>query len=334
MRSPGLLPSDGLGARVDVDCVSRSFGAHHALSDVSLSVGAGEIHAILGPNGAGKTTLLRIISGLTTPTTGTVRFFTGDDATIEGWEARRLVGFVPAGERSFYFRLSGRENLRFFARLHNLPGGVAASRAAAVLAEVGLADAAARRVGLYSNGMKQRLAVARALLTEPRVLLVDEATHNLDPDGARIVRELVRRAADQGAAVIWATQRLDEIRGFADGVTVLRDTRVRFAGSVDDLIAHGRSQRYVVSVRAHPGAAEVTTQALQSALGARAEILSLDGAHYLLALTDDASLGDAIGALGTACVDVVACREERSELEAAFLSLTRSPEAATAGAVP
>src|SRR5919202_6225407 len=132
----------------------------------------------------------------------------------------------------------------FFPRLHGVRRGPAARRAAEVLEQVGLADAARQRVGLYSHGMHKRLSVARALLMRPAVLLVDEATHDLDPEGAMRVQALVRAAADEGAAVLWATQRLDEIRDFADRVTLLSAGRVRFAGSVPPLKAPAPHRRY------------------------------------------------------------------------------------------
>jgi ABC-2 type transport system ATP-binding protein len=231
---------------VEVRGLHRRFERSIALDGVDFTVRAGEIHALLGPNGAGKTTLLRTISGLVAPTEGSVHVL-GADAN-SGTRARRgHVGLVPSGDRTFYLRISGLENLVFFARLQGLRRRRAIARAHEVLTAVGLTDAAHQRVGTYSHGMQKRLSIARALLTEPGVLLVDEATHDLDPEGAQRVRALVAERAATGTAVIWATQRIDEIGGFAKRVTLLSAGRVRFAGSVDELLAAGGLEDVAVS---------------------------------------------------------------------------------------
>src|SRR5690348_6472912 len=189
--------------------VSRQFGSTVALRHVCFEVQYGELCALLGPNGAGKTTLLRLLTGLVAPTAGTIRVG-GIDVGATPAEVRRKIGWFPSGDRTFYLRLSGLENLIFFGRLHGLSRREAAARALEVLDQVELTDAARRRVGTYSHGMQKRLSMARALLMRPRFLLVDEATHDLDPVAAQRVKELVRRAALDGAAVLWTTQRLDE----------------------------------------------------------------------------------------------------------------------------
>jgi ABC-2 type transport system ATP-binding protein len=225
-------------AAIEARGLRRRFERSMALDGVDFSVRAGEIHALLGPNGAGKTTLLRTVSGLVAPTEGSVHVL-GTDVTVGTRALHGHVGLVPSGDRTFYLRISGLENLVFFARLQGLRRRKAAARAHEVLAAVGLTDAACRRVGTYSHGMQKRLSIARALLTEPGVLLVDEATHDLDPEGAQRVRALVAERAAAGTAVIWATQRVDEISGFANRVTLLAAGRVRFTGSVDELLAAG-----------------------------------------------------------------------------------------------
>jgi ABC-2 type transport system ATP-binding protein len=226
---------------LEVRGLRRRFDRRWALDGVDLVVPAGEIHALLGPNGAGKTTLLRTIGGLVAPTEGSVSVL-GLDVTAASRTRRGHVGLVPSGDRTFYLRISGLENLVFFARLQGLPRRKAVARAQEVLAAVGLADAARRRVATYSHGMQKRLSIARALLTEPGVLLVDEATHDLDPEGAERVRSLVVERAAAGSAVVWATQRVEEISGFANCVTLLSAGQVRFTGSVGELLAAGGLQ--------------------------------------------------------------------------------------------
>jgi ABC-2 type transport system ATP-binding protein len=329
LRPAGVAPAELLAASPTTSSrkpvlaargVSRSFGTVEALRDVSLAVSAGEIHALLGPNGAGKTTLLRMLTGLVAPTGGTVTVL-GRDA---GAVAKGTVGLVPSGDRSFYLRISGLENLVFFGRLCGLPRRTATAGALVALERVGLADAARRPVGSYSHGMQKRLSVARALMTDPPVLLVDEATHDLDPEGAERVRALVAGLAHAGTAIVWATQRVDEIRGFADRVTFLVDGRRRFTGSVDELVDRAVCDRYVVRLRGAPQRAPARALALQRALGARAQVAPTstgDPDHAVLTLQGDRSLGDAIAALAAAGFDVVACRQQRSEIEDAFFVL-------------
>jgi ABC-2 type transport system ATP-binding protein len=221
---------------IDVRGLERRFGNRQALAGIDLAVGPGEIHALLGPNGAGKTTLLRTLAGLVEPSAGTVRVM-GVDAAKGPRGLRGIVGMVPSSDRSAYQRISGVENLAFFARLHGMRKRAAFARAREVLADVGLADRGDDRVGSWSHGMQQRLSVARALLTHPPVLLIDEATHDLDPAAAANVRELVAVCAERGAAVLWATQRLDELRGFAEQVTLMTDGSAAFEGTVEALAA-------------------------------------------------------------------------------------------------
>ena len=304
--------------------VSQRFGSEPVLSDVSLAIRSGEIHALLGPNGAGKTTLIRILAGLQLPTAGSVEI-AGFHPSSNARLFRQGIGIVASGDRTFYLRLSGLENLIFFARLHGMTRRQAIRRAENVLADVGLADAARKRVGEYSHGMQKRLAVARALLTSPPVLLIDEATHDLDPEAARRVRELVAAAASHGASVVWVTQRLDEIRGFADGVTLLHAGRVRFSGTVPQLMSHAAPRRYLLHLE-HEDGHPRTLAALRAALASTATLAQIgeeDSDHYVLSLAKEVLLGDALAALATAGVQLLSCQEERSEIEEAFLLLVK-----------
>ena len=178
--------------------------------------------------------------------------------------------------------------------------------------------------------MQKRLSVARALITDPSVLLVDEATHDLDPEGARRVRALVEDCARRGAAVVWATQRLDEIRSFADRVTLLAHGRARFAGTVPGLLEHSRPRRYVVQLRNGSMTGRRLAVRSQEALGGLGTIVltgDAESEHFLLDLSRNTLLGSAFVALAAARIDVVACREDRSDIEDAFVALTEEPQA-------
>ena len=286
------------------------FGDKVALDGVDLTIAPGEIHALLGPNGAGKTTLTRVVCGLVKPHQGTLSI-------------RGDVGFVPSGDRSFYLRISNLENLIFFARLHGLKLRQARARAREVLDAVGLGDVENRPVGRCSHGMQKRLSVARALLVSPEVLLVDEATHDLDPEGARRIRDLVRGLADEGTAVLWTTQRVDEVPGFAHSTTLLLQGGVIFTGSPAELVARAPSDRYLVQVRKSDTGRPPAPAAVQLVVGTAAPMMPTNEAGYfLLAPRDQGGLGVAVASLVEAGYDVISCRQAHSEMEEAFLVLT------------
>ena len=307
---------------MDVRSVRRSFGEKLALAGVDLEVDAGRVCALLGPNGAGKSTLLRILTGLITPGGGAAHV-AGVDVAADPFEARRRIGFVPSGDRTFYLRISGIENLVFFGRLYGLSRGEARRRAQARLADVGLEEAAGNRVNTYSHGMQKRLSVARALLLDPPALLVDEATHDLDPVSARRVRQLVRRAAADGAAVVWATQRLEEIRGFADQVLVLDRGSVRFFGAVEELMLRSHARRYVLRIRSE-GPGQPAPDAIQEigGHGCLVEQVGTSTDQIRLTLDADVQLGDVLSRMMAAGLAILDCTQERSEIEEAFLRLT------------
>ena len=309
---------------IEVCELTRHFGERVALDSVSLTVRSGEVHALLGPNGAGKTVTMRTLSGLLAPTSGTVRLM-GVDVSLGRRSTSTLIGSVPSGDRTFYLRLSGLENLVFFARLHGMRARAARTQALAVLDQVGLESRADTPVGAYSHGMQKRLSVARALLTNPSAVLVDEATHDLDPQAAAGVRELVTDLARDGAAVLWTTQRLDEIRGFANRVTLLREGSVRFTGSVNELMAHAKARRFILQLG--NGIDTHVAHRLDQRLNGAAELRPLDydgGEHWLLSLRERSVLGDAIAALAAEGVPVLTCHRERSEVEDAFVSLSEA----------
>jgi ABC-2 type transport system ATP-binding protein len=198
-----------------------------ALSDVSFTVGTGEVVCVMGPNGAGKSTLVRILGGLLLPSAGSARV-AGVDVTTGGSAFRRRVAFVVSDERSFHYRVSGRANLHYFAALHGLSGGEARRRAGALLERVGLGAAADRTYREYSRGMRQRLALARGLLADPEVLLLDEPTLGLDPRGARDLRVFLREQVvrSPGRTAIVCSNDPTEARALADRVLFLEGGRL------------------------------------------------------------------------------------------------------------
>lgn len=179
-----------------------------ALRDVNLTIWPGECLCLLGPNGAGKTTLIKLIATLLEPTEGTIRVF-GRDTVRASQKARARLGYVTCNETSFYGRLTGWQNLAFFARLQNL---VPETVIPPVAGYLGLEPYLERRFFTYSTGIKRRLDIARGLLHQPEVLILDEPTTNLDPLAALEVRDLLARLHRQGKTLILVTHRLEEAR--------------------------------------------------------------------------------------------------------------------------
>ncbi|MBW3643992.1 MAG: ABC transporter ATP-binding protein [Actinobacteria bacterium] len=228
-----MLGHDGApaGAGLRLAGLEKRFGKLAALRGVDLEVPWGAIVAVLGPNGAGKSTLLRILATTVLPDSGHAEV-AGHDVVSDSAAARRALGLVLGDERSWYWRLTGRDNLEFYAALHGLRRPAARRRADELLAAVDLAHAADRRFDRYSSGMRARLALARALLHEPPVLCLDEPTATLDPVAAASFRALVRRQADTGRAVLFTTHDLHEAAAVASNVVVLAAGKV--AAKVDD----------------------------------------------------------------------------------------------------
>ena len=223
------MPADDV---VRLDGVRRTFGDVVALDELSLTVARGTVTVLLGPNGAGKTTAVRMITGALPPERGTVRVF-GLDPTVDGEEVRRRCGVVSA-KSALYDRLSGYDNLRYSAELYGL-GASAPIEASA--ARFGIDEALALRVGGYSTGMKTRLALARAVLHDPDLLLLDEPTSGLDPESSHAVLRLIDEMAAGGKTVVMCTHLLLEAEGLADRVVMLESGRDLVSGSPEELVA-------------------------------------------------------------------------------------------------
>ena len=221
--------------------VTRTFGNRTALDNVTLTVEPGRCFGFLGPNGAGKTTLIRCLLGLARPTSGNI-VVRGFDISREPAAALARVGAIVEEPR-FYGYLSGRQNLELWAAY---VGDDAISRVPALLSRVGLDARAGDKVSAYSLGMRQRLGVARALLSDPEVLVLDEPTNGLDPDGVAEFRVLIRSLVEQdGRAVFISSHLLDEIEKICDDLAIVNQGRVITSGTLADLIAAGGREWWI-----------------------------------------------------------------------------------------
>ena len=234
VRDLPTAPAAGVdGGIVDLRDVHYRFGTGKGLVGLDLAVPAGSITVLVGPNGAGKTTALRVVTGALTPQAGSVRVFGLVPAGADGEHVRRRCGVVAA-KPALYDRLTGRDNLRFAAEMFGL-GPDAPIEASA--ARFGIDRSLDLRVGGYSTGMKTRLALARAVLHGPDLLLLDEPTSGLDPESSHAVLELVRDLAISGTTVVMSTHLLLEAEGLADQVVMMENGTAVLAGSTPALMA-------------------------------------------------------------------------------------------------
>ncbi|MEW5795275.1 MAG: ABC transporter ATP-binding protein [Candidatus Zixiibacteriota bacterium] len=216
-----------------------------ALHELSLMSEPGCIFTLLGPNGAGKTTLLRIVSGLIVPQAGSVTVCDHDMRTRE-YQARACIGLVLGEERSFYYRLSGAQNLEFFGGLYGIPRHALTERIGRLLVLVGLEGDAKLQYMRYSNGMKKRLALARALLHDPPVLLLDEPNSGIDPASARTIREILTEQKDRGKTILLTTHDMTEAERLSDQIGFLKEGKLLMVGTLAEFQGLSKKTRFEI----------------------------------------------------------------------------------------
>ena len=204
-----------------------------AVDGLSFRVGEGRIYGLLGPNGAGKTTTLRMLSGLMAPTSGSA-VLAGFNVATQPTNVKRVIGFLTANT-GLYQRLSARELIEYFARLHGMEPDRARARADTLINRLGIGEFADLRCGALSTGQKQRVNIARALVADPPILIMDEPTLGLDVLSGRVILEYIKRQRDQGKAIILSTHYLDEAETMCDCIGLLHDGRLVAEGDLESL---------------------------------------------------------------------------------------------------
>jgi ABC-2 type transport system ATP-binding protein len=221
-----------------------------ALDGINIRVKRGEVFGLLGPNGAGKTTLIKTLCTLLLPNEGTA-LVNGYDIVREEQEVKESIGYVVNDERSFYWRLTGKQNLEFFAILNNLAPNRAKRRIEEVLRLVGLETNGDKRVKDYSTGMKQKLAIARGMLSDPEVLFLDEPTRSLDPMIANSLRGFIRRSIVEGGGktVFLSTHNLAEAEDLCDRLAIIDRGRIKACGTLEEMKALlDERKRYLIEL--------------------------------------------------------------------------------------
>ncbi len=245
-----------------------------ALDSVDLSIQSGELFGLLGPNGAGKTTITRILATVLLPTSGTAQVF-GLDIIKAVKEIRPRIGLVFGGERGLYWRLSGRDNLQYFADLYKVPPEVAKRRIPELLEMVGLVDRANERIEGYSRGMKQRIHIARGLIHDPELLFLDEPTIGLDPLAARDLREVIRGLHQAGKTIFLTSHYMFEIDALCDRVAIMSKGKILVLdtpSSLKKVVANleileiecfGIPEELIAKIRGHPSVQAVNIERLE-----------------------------------------------------------------------
>ena len=307
---------------IELRGVRKEFGDVTAVRDLDLTVQEGEVYGFLGPNGAGKSTTIDMLLDLVRPTAGTVRVL-GRDATGDGVAIRRRTGVLPDGF-AVYDRLSGREHVEFAVRSKE-----ADDDPDALLERVGLLDDADRKAGGYSKGMRQRLALAMALVGEPDLLVLDEPSSGLDPAGAKEMREIVQREADRGATVFFSSHILEQVDAVCDRVGILRDGELVAEDSVEGLReAVGGEETLEIAVGGADGASDAAVEAVRAVDGVSR--VDRDGDALVVSCADGAKTR-VIAALEDAGVPVADFRTREASLEDLFLAYTEGDAPREAG---
>ncbi len=291
--------------------LTKRYGDTLAVDHLDLEVSRGEVFGLLGPNGAGKTTTILMLLGLTEPTEGAVRVLNLDPAR-DPLGVKRRVGYLPDSV-GFYEGLSGRENLRYTARLNRMDPDTAETRIDMLLDQVGLGDAGDRPVGTYSRGMIQRLGIADALVKEPEVLILDEPTASIDPEGVTEMLSLIRSlATEQGVTQLISSHHLQQVQEVCDRVAIFVSGRILASGSTHELALTGTG----------PERLEVRIDGSREELARTLDRVS--GVHELRAgrrpgvwevVVDRAAAGAAIRAIATSEVELLELRRASEELD-------------------
>jgi len=336
-KGGAMLELDQLTKRYPVQRTLRSRGGEPrlAVDAISFTVEEGEIFGLIGANGAGKTTLIRMLSTMVLPTSGRA-LVGGFDVTRDERAVRDIVGVVSSNERSFYWRLSGRDNLRFFSDLYQIRESEARPWQEELLEVLGLSEVADQRFDHYSTGQKQRLAIARGLLTRPKILLMDEPTKGVDPIGsAEIVQLIQGRILPMWRPTILVTSHnLGEIERLCGRVALMHGGRLAALGTIDQLRSEiSRRDSFVIGIR---GASSEAVLGMAERCGA----LSLEANTRLEAVVE-LRVSFARGADGFSklvrCViesgaDVVDCSHEAETFEQVFHAVIEARDEQRKGA--
>lgn len=317
MKHTQTARPDG-GYAIEAQGLVKIFGSHRAVDGVDLKVSTGMIYGVLGPNGAGKTTVIRMLATLLRPDAGSARIF-GHDVVKEPHIVRQLIG-VTGQYASVDESLSATENLVIFSRLNGLGRMEARSKAAELLEEFGLADAAKRPLKNFSGGMRRRLDLAASLIAQPPLIFLDEPTTGLDPRTRNQMWETIRRLVKTGSTVLLTTQYLEEADQLADRIAVIDTGKVVAEGTVDELkgsVGHSTLHLKVANPQDMAEARRMIEQVLQVRSN-----LSVEAAKIIAPMGNVDRVTDLLLALRGAGIPLLEMSVQKPTLDEVFLTLT------------
>ncbi|MGI6632677.1 MAG: ATP-binding cassette domain-containing protein [Bacillota bacterium] len=302
---------------IEVRSLRKEYKNTVAVDDIDLSVERGEIFGLLGPNGAGKSTTISMISGLLTPTSGSI-FLKGEDVTKSPWKVKSILGLVPQ-DIALYPTLTARENLFFWGKMYSLSGALLRERVDAALEYAGLTDRANERIDTYSGGMKRRINISAALLHKPEFLIMDEPTVGIDPQSRSHILETVLSLNREGITVLYTSHYMEEVEYLCSRIAIMDRGKIIAAGTQDELkktvgdsdrvhvVVSEANEEILADIRSIPGVQEV--ELLDSAI----HVLVKNGHERAAAIMDAISRGGS---------KVSSVSIEEPNLESVFLKLT------------
>jgi ABC-2 type transport system ATP-binding protein len=302
---------------ISVQGLAKRFGARTAVEGLTFDIRPGEVFGLLGPNGAGKTTTVRMLTGLLQPSEGEARVW-GHSVRTDGEALRRVVGLLTE-QPGLYERLSARDNLRFFIKLHELDEREVWPRARVYLERFGLAGREDEPCGGFSKGMRQKLAIVRTLVHDPKVIFLDEPTSGLDPESARTVRDAVAELAAEGRTIVLCSHNLAEVERLCTRVAVVKGrllalaavNELRRTGSALEVKVEGEAHRYLPALNALPFTPNVLAE----------------GGRLRVMLADEEQAPDVVACLVGAGARVRSAVPSQRPLEEVYLELIREGRA-------
>jgi len=306
---------------ISVEGLTKSFGHKPVLRDVGFEVREGEVLGLLGPNGAGKTTTVRIIIGLLRPDSGSA-IVLNHDVLEEPLEVRRLIGYLPEIP-CLYEGLTVEENLFFYGRLYDVPEDELKERIPELLDLLGLRERAREKVGALAKGLKQRVALIRALVHDPPILVLDQPTSDLDPATARGIREHIKELNEDGKTILICTHNLTEAEELCDRVAIINEGRILAIGRPDELLPGSGERCFSFEISSLSPAADYIG-ALRGLDGVL-EVREAHGNKIVVVLEEREAISDVVRELVLRGCRILEVKMVRPSLEEVYLRLVRGP---------
>ena len=306
---------------IKAEGLTKSFGHKLVLRGVSFEVREGEVLGLLGPNGAGKTTTVRIIIGVLRPDSGSATVL-DHDVLKEPLEVRRLTGYLPEIP-CLYEGLTVEENLLFYGRLYDVPEDELEERVSELLDLLGLKERAGEKVGALSKGLKQRVALIRALVHDPPILVLDQPTSDLDPASARGMREHIKELKEAGKTILICTHNLTEAEELCDRVAIINEGRILAIGKPDELLPSPEERYFSFEISSLSPAADYVN--VLKGLDEVLEVREAHGNKIVVVLDEKEAISDVVRELVLKGCRILEVRMVRPSLEEVYLKLVRGP---------